>query len=115
MAEGLVVKEMEVKVRVGLEMKVEEKAAGGSEEKGRAAGLVEVEASVEESGGFKVLCWSGCAHLRLGMLEDGRLTRRALADVVRLASSELGLRCLGAELDVGLLTRVRREHEEGQA
>ena len=43
MAEGLVVKEMEVKVRVGLEMKVEEKAAGGSEEKGRAAGLVEVE------------------------------------------------------------------------
>ena len=43
MVEGLVVKEMEVKVRVGLEMKVEEKAAGGSEEKGRAAGLVEAE------------------------------------------------------------------------
>ena len=43
MAEGLVVKEMVVKVMVGLEMKVVEKAAGGSGEKQRVAGLVEVE------------------------------------------------------------------------
>ena len=43
MAEGLVVKEMEVKVRVGFERKGVEKAAGGSEEKGRAADLVEAE------------------------------------------------------------------------
>ena len=46
MTEGLVVKELLEELRVGVEMVEVEKAVSGSEENGRAAGLVEVEAAV---------------------------------------------------------------------
>ena len=46
MTEGLVVKELLEELRVGVEMVEVEKAVRGSEENGRAAGLVEVEAAV---------------------------------------------------------------------